>query len=149
MVDLNAATIMSKAPLPGIHSFIDTEFMAQVTAACLADSGIQQEIETLKLPEGATVVVEPWAYATDGMKDMKDRWTMAWFYMRLSGNPDANYYAYPLAVCAEVSNSLEVVKIYRLPSGEHDKIHEEKLEFDRRKIHSNLPETSLRLGTGC
>ncbi|KAI8189282.1 Copper amine oxidase 1 [Colletotrichum sp. SAR 10_75] len=137
MVDLNAATIMSKAPLPGKHSFIDTEFMAQVAAACLADSGIQQEIETLKLPEGATVVVEPWAYATDGMKDMKDRWTMAWFYMRLSDNPDANYYAYPLDICAEVSNSLEVVKIYRLPSGEHDKIHEEKLEFDRRKIHSD------------
>ncbi|KAJ3961376.1 hypothetical protein N0V92_001945 [Colletotrichum tropicale] len=137
MVDLNAATIMSKASLPGKHSFIDTEFMAQVAAACLADSGIQQEIETLKLPEGATVVVEPWAYATDGMKDMKDRWTMAWFYMRLSDNPDANYYAYPLDICAEVSNSLEVVKIYRLPSGEHDKTHEEKLEFDRRKIHSD------------
>ncbi|KAJ0360473.1 hypothetical protein COL154_007568 [Colletotrichum chrysophilum] len=137
MIDLNAATIMSKAPLPGKHSFIDTEFMAQVAAACLADSRIQQEIETLKLPEGATVVVEPWAYATDGMKDMKDRWTMAWFYMRLSDNPDANYYAYPLDICAEVSNSLEVVKIYRLPSGEHDKIHEEKLEFDRRKIHSD------------
>lgn len=76
MVDLNAATITSKASLPGKHSFIDAEFMAQVAAACLADSGIQQEIETLKLPEGATVVVEPWAYATDGMKDMKDRWTM-------------------------------------------------------------------------
>ncbi|KAF6795054.1 copper amine oxidase [Colletotrichum sojae] len=137
VVDLDAATVASDTPLPGRHSYIDTEFMAQVAAACLADPKVQQEIETSKLPEGATVVVEPWAYATDGMKDMTDRWTMAWFYMRLSDNPDANYYAYPLDICAEVSNSLEVVKIYRLPSGENDKIHEEKVEFDRRKIHSS------------
>ncbi|KAF9871482.1 copper amine oxidase [Colletotrichum karsti] len=107
IVNLDTASISSKAPLEGRHSYIDTEYMAQVAAACLADSRIQREIETLKLPEGATVVVEPWAYATDGMKDMQDRWTMV------------------------------IVKIYRLPSGEHDKIHDEKLEFDRRKIHSN------------
>ncbi|TKW48514.1 Copper amine oxidase 1 [Colletotrichum tanaceti] len=111
--------------------------MAQVAAAVLADQKVQQEIQTLKLPEGATVVVEPWAYATDGMKDMSERWTMAWFYMRLSDNPDANYYAYPLDICAEVSNSLEVVKIYRLPSGEHDAIHNEAKEFDRQKIHAD------------
>ncbi|UQC79390.1 copper amine oxidase [Colletotrichum lupini] len=137
IVNLDTATVASTTPLPGRHSFIDTDFMAQVAAACLADENIQREISALKLPEGATVVVEPWAYATDGMKDMKDRWTMAWFYMRLSDNPDANYYAYPLDICAEVSNSLEVVKIYRLPSGEQDKLSDEGKEFDRRKIHSN------------
>ncbi|KAI3555647.1 copper amine oxidase [Colletotrichum abscissum] len=137
IVNLNTATVASTTPLPGRHSFIDTDFMAQVAAACLADKKIQREISALKLPEGATVVVEPWAYATDGMRDMKDRWTMAWFYMRLSDNTDANYYAYPLDICAEVSNSLEVVKIYRLPSGEHDKLSDVGKEFDRRKIHSS------------
>ncbi|KAJ0313291.1 hypothetical protein COL516b_000223 [Colletotrichum fioriniae] len=136
IVNLDTATVASTTPLPGRHSFIDTDFMAQVAAACLADEKIQCEISALKLPEGATVVVEPWAYATDGMRDMRDRWTMAWFYMRLSNNPDANYYAYPLDICAEVSNSLEVAKIYRLPSGEHDKLSDEGKEFDRRKIHS-------------
>ncbi|KAK6227466.1 copper amine oxidase [Colletotrichum tabaci] len=137
VVDLDSATVASDDLLRGKHSYIDTEFMAQVAAACLADQKVQKEIQTLKLPEGATVVVEPWAYATDGMKDMSERWTMAWFYMRLSDNPDANYYAYPLDICAEVSNSLEVVKIYRLPSGEHDAIHNVAKEFDRQKIHSN------------
>ncbi|KAK1978112.1 copper amine oxidase [Colletotrichum cereale] len=136
IVNLDSSTVTSDAVLQGKHSYIDTEFMAQVAAACLADQMVQQEIETLKLPEGATVVVEPWAYATDGMKDMNDRWTMAWFYMRLSDNPDANYYAYPLDMCAEVSNSLEIVKIYRLPSGEHEKISNVSKEFDRRKCHS-------------
>ncbi|GJC92585.1 amine oxidase [Colletotrichum higginsianum] len=137
VVDLDSATVASDDLLRGKHSYIDTEFMAQVAAACLADQKVQKEIQTLKLPEGATVVVEPWAYATDGMKDMSERWTMAWFYMRLSDNPDANYYAYPLDICAEVSNSLEVVEIYRLPSGEHDAIHSVAKEFDRQKIHSN------------
>ncbi|KAK2060033.1 amine oxidase catalytic domain-containing protein [Colletotrichum caudatum] len=97
---------------------------------------VQKEIENLGLPEDLTVVVEPWAYDTDGMKDMRDRWTMAWFYMSLSDNPDANYYVYPLNICAEVSNSLEVVKIYRLPSGEHEKTRNMSKEFDRTKFHS-------------
>ncbi|GKT76042.1 copper amine oxidase [Colletotrichum tofieldiae] len=136
-VDLGTSTVTSDFILHGKHSYIDTEFMTQVAAACLANQMVQEEIETLKLPEGATVVVEPWAYATDGMKDMKDRWTMAWFYMRLSDHPDANYYAYPLDICAEVSNALEVVEIHRLPSGEHEKISNVSKEFDREKIHSN------------
>lgn len=76
IVNLDTATVASTTPLPGRHSFIDTDFMAQVAAACLADEKIQCEISALKLPEGATVVVEPWAYATDGMRDMRDRWTM-------------------------------------------------------------------------
>ncbi|GKT54673.1 copper amine oxidase [Colletotrichum tofieldiae] len=75
-VDLGTSTVTSDFILHGKHSYIDTEFMTQVAAACLANQMVQEEIETLKLPEGATVVVEPWAYATDGMKDMKDRWTM-------------------------------------------------------------------------
>lgn len=76
IVNLDTATTSSRTPLHGRHSYIDTDFMAQVAAACLVDPKIQQEIETLELPEEATVVVEPWAYATDGLKDMKDRWTM-------------------------------------------------------------------------
>lgn len=76
VVDLDSATVASDDLLRGKHSYIDTEFMAQVAAACLADQKVQKEIQTLKLPEGATVVVEPWAYATDGMKDMSERWTM-------------------------------------------------------------------------
>lgn len=58
--------------------------------------------------------------------------------MRLSDHHDANYYAYPLDLCAEVSGNLEVTKIYRLPSGADDKITtEHKKPFDHRKIHTN------------
>ncbi|KAL8347877.1 hypothetical protein RB601_002830 [Gaeumannomyces tritici] len=137
VVDLGLGSMVSNEVLDGRHSYIDTVFMQNVAAACLADPKVQEEIRSLDLPPGATVVVEPWAYATDGLNDMKERQTMAWFYMRLSDNPDANYYAYPLDICAEVTSDLRVREIYRLPSGEHDKIHTEKRKFDRRRIHSD------------
>jgi primary-amine oxidase len=52
--------------------------MKAVEEACLADERVQAEIKTLNVPDGATVVVEPWAYATDGMNDMTDRVTMVY-----------------------------------------------------------------------
>ena len=56
--------------------------------------------------------------------------------MRFLDNPDANYYAYPLDVCAEVSEKLKVTKVYRLPSAENESIHNEPRKFDRRKMHA-------------
>lgn len=76
VVDLHRRAIVTKEALQGRHSYIDTEFMQKAADACLADQRVQEEIKSLNLPEGATVVVEPWAYATDGVKDMKERWTM-------------------------------------------------------------------------
>ncbi|KAG7120857.1 Copper amine oxidase 1 like protein [Verticillium longisporum] len=134
IVNLDQQAVASNKELHGRHSYIDTDFMKQVGDACLADEQVQREIESLKLPEGATVVVEPWAYATDGVKDMKERWTMGWFYMRLSDHPEANYYAYPLDICAEVSPDLKVTSVYRLPSAAGDKTHTRQAEFDERKI---------------
>lgn len=56
--------------------------------------------------------------------------------MRLLDSPDANYYAYPLDLCAEVSESLQVTKIYRLPSSEDERVTEEGRPFDHGKVHS-------------
>ena len=50
--------------------------MGKVGRACLEDARVQEEIAALKLPEGATVVVEPWTYGTDGMNDMSKLVTM-------------------------------------------------------------------------
>ncbi|RBQ83023.1 hypothetical protein VDGD_03348 [Verticillium dahliae] len=134
IVNLDQQAVASNKELHGRHSYIDTDFMKQVGDACLADEQVQREIESLKLSEGATVVVEPWAYATDGVKNMKERWTMGWFYMRLSDHPEANYYAYPLDICAEVSPDLQVTSVYRLPSAAGDKTHTRQAAFDERKI---------------
>src|SRR4051812_27069285 len=120
LVDVKCKTIISDDILHGKHSHVDSAYMKQVEHACLQDTRVQAEIEALHLPARAIVIVEPWTYATDGMNDMSSRITMCWFYMRLSNHADANYYAYPLDIVAEVSEALEVIKIYRLPSGENE-----------------------------
>lgn len=138
-VDLAAGRIIEEQQLTGRHSYIDAEDMQKSEIACLADSRVQDAIKSCKLPKGATVVVEPWTYATDGMFDHKERVVMCWFYMRLLDHADANYYAYPLDIFAEMSSDLKVLKVHRLPSGEHDRIAEDgpaSKTFDERKIHS-------------
>ncbi|KAK7211727.1 hypothetical protein V2G26_018905 [Clonostachys chloroleuca] len=136
VVDLDTEQVASKKHHRGKHSYIDAEYMKAVEQACLANEEVQAEIRTLDLPAGSTVVVEPWAYATDGMNDMTTRISMCWFYLRLLENADANYYAYPLDICAEVSEVLEVTKVYRLPTKPEERIHNEKKKFDRNRIHS-------------
>ncbi|WAO86047.1 Amine oxidase [Fusarium falciforme] len=136
LADLDNSRVTAKQHHKGKHSYIDSDYMRKVEEACLANKQVQDEIRSLNLPAGATVVVEPWAYATDGMNDMTQRVTMCWFYLRLLENPDANYYAYPLDVCAEVSEQLQVTKVYRLPTTPHERIHNEPRPFDRQRIHA-------------
>ncbi|KAJ4354250.1 uncharacterized protein N0V89_005984 [Didymosphaeria variabile] len=135
-VDLDKSSILKQEILRGKHSYIDSGYMKEVENACMADQRVQDEIQKLDLPPGASVVVEPWAYATDGENDMSKRVTMCWFYLRLLEHQDANYYAYPLDICAEISEELEITKVYRLPSSPDEKVHNEDRPFDRRKIHS-------------
>ncbi|ETN43938.1 uncharacterized protein HMPREF1541_11069 [Cyphellophora europaea CBS 101466] len=133
LVDLNQRQITEQHILDGKHSYVDTTYMQAVEKVCMENEDVQREIATLQLPKGATVVVEPWAYATDGEIDVRERTSMCWFYMRLSDKADANYYAYPLDLCAEVSEQLQVVKIYRLPSSADERIHQTRQPFDARK----------------
>ncbi|GAB7354186.1 hypothetical protein MBLNU459_g4738t2 [Dothideomycetes sp. NU459] len=137
-IDLDLCQILDQQELVGKHSYVDAEDMKRSEIACLADPRVKAEIIACELPDGTEVVVEPWTYATDGMFDVKDRVIMCWFYMRLDKNPDANYYAYPLDIFAEMNSDLEVIQVYRLPSGEHDRLSTDSSKskkFDRRKIH--------------
>ncbi|CAG8137454.1 unnamed protein product [Penicillium salamii] len=150
-VDLDQTCILQTQELVGKHPYIDSDYMQAVEKVCIQDPNVQQHIANLQLPANASVVVEAWAYATDGLNDMSKRITMCWFYMRLVDDADANYYAYPLDLCAEVSEELKVTKIYQLPSGPDDqiyeprpadRIHEKPKPFDRRKIHGAETEYS-------
>lgn len=76
LVNLDTNQVFRKEHQIGKHSYIDADYMKQVEAVCLANERVQAEIKTLKLPDGASVVVEPWAYATDGMNDMSKRVSM-------------------------------------------------------------------------
>lgn len=77
IVDLDVDKVVQKQHLEGKHSYIDSDYMQAVEKACLADENVQTEIRSLNLPAEATVVVEAWAYATDGLNDMTERLTMA------------------------------------------------------------------------
>ncbi|KAK4185953.1 copper amine oxidase [Podospora australis] len=156
-VNLDHSKVISERVHHGRQAHIDGEYVRKVELACMADAGVQEQVQALKLPEGATVVVEPWTYGTDGMSDMSKKVTMCWFYMRLSPDPDANHYAYPLDLCVEMSEDLKVAKIFHLPSGEADRAATDNnglpKEFDRRKIHDTseyyptLPSTEQRTTT--
>ncbi|KAF1968069.1 hypothetical protein BU23DRAFT_558769 [Bimuria novae-zelandiae CBS 107.79] len=135
-VNLTKNTVLKLEVLKGKHSHVDSVYMKEVEAACMADPRVRDEIRKLELPPRASVVVEPWTYATDGQNDMSKRVTMCWFYLRLLEHQDANYYAYPLDICAEISEELEITRVYRLASSPDEQIHNEPRPFDRRKIHS-------------
>lgn len=80
LVDLEDSTILKKEHLIGKHPYIDSDYMKAAEKACMSDPKVQEEIAHLQLPDGATVVVESWAYATDGTKDMSQRTTMVSIY---------------------------------------------------------------------
>jgi hypothetical protein len=53
---------------------------------------------------------------------------------------DANHFAYPLDICAQMNGEYQVVKVFTLPSAEGDRMVEwtgTGKKFDRRKIHSS------------
>jgi hypothetical protein len=76
IVAIDSNDVIKQQHLEGKHSYIDSAYMKEVEAACMADPKVQAEIKTLDLPEGASVIIEPWAYATDGANDMSRRISM-------------------------------------------------------------------------
>jgi primary-amine oxidase len=75
-VDLDRSAVVNQQHLVGKHPYIDSAYMKSVEDACLGDPRIQIEIQKLDLPPRASVIVEPWAYATDGLNEMSQRITM-------------------------------------------------------------------------
>ena len=75
-IDLDQAVILKNEHLVGRHPYIDSDYMQTVEKACLSDPRVQEQITHLQLPEGASVIVEAWACATDGTNDMSQRTTM-------------------------------------------------------------------------
>ena len=76
LLDLDNGRVLEHEVLKGKHSYVDSAYMQEVEAACMADQRVKDEIRKLDLPPGASVVVEPWTYATDGQNDMSKRVTM-------------------------------------------------------------------------
>lgn len=76
IINLQHGDIVKQQHLVGKHPYVDSDYMKQVEKACLADSKVKMELKTLQIPTGASIVAEPWTYATDGLNDMSERFTM-------------------------------------------------------------------------
>lgn len=77
-VHLDQKAVIAHESLHVRHSHIDADYMRRAELACLADSRVKEHVAALRLPEGATVIAEPWTYGTDGVSDTTGRVTMVW-----------------------------------------------------------------------
>ncbi|KAK0712976.1 copper amine oxidase [Lasiosphaeria miniovina] len=109
------------------HPSANGEEIIAVEKAALAHPDVQAEIAKLQLPEGTQIVIDPWIYGSDGVKDGKfydDKRVMQCFmYMRdpqNSSEPDSCHYSFPLPISPVIDPAtMKLVRIDILPTG-HD-----------------------------
>lgn len=80
----------------------------------------QEAIAELKLPEGFEVVIEPWPYGGLDLEDEPRRYFQGLIFANdtRSGNPDSNFYAYPLPLIPVMdAHKQEIIRIDRLATG--------------------------------
>lgn len=80
----------------------------------------KEKLKRIQLPEGFELVVEPWPYGGPDEADGQTRFFQALCFGRdtRSGNPDSNFYAYPLPYIPIVdARKNEVVRIDELATG--------------------------------
>ena len=143
IVNLSQQVVESNVRLgPNVHAAADGAEILNVERVALEDEGVQAEIAKLKLPEGTTVVVDPWIYGSDGVND-DDRIFQTFLYMRDPANPkeaDSNHYALPLTISPVISSeTMQVIRIDYLPTGK-DNIVKEPEPYKPRPANEYIPE---------
>lgn len=58
---------------PSIHAPGDAEEILNIERIALADEGVKTEIAKLQLPEGATVLSDPWIYGSRSIQHERCR----------------------------------------------------------------------------
>ncbi|KHN93828.1 copper amine oxidase [Metarhizium album ARSEF 1941] len=88
---------------------------------CITKSSVfQEKLKTIELPEGFELVVEPWPYGGPDEADGQTRFFQGLCFGRdtRSGNPDSNFYAYPLPFIPVVdARKMEVIRIDQPATG--------------------------------
>jgi primary-amine oxidase len=80
----------------------------------------QEKLKDINLPEGFELVVEPWPYGGSDPEDGQTRFFQALCFGRdtRSGNPDSNFYAYPLPLIPIMdARKNEIVRIDQPATG--------------------------------
>ncbi|KAK3384997.1 copper amine oxidase [Podospora didyma] len=115
---------------PFTHPNADGEEIIAVEKAALAHPDVQAEIAKLQLPEGTVLVLDPWIYGSDGLKDgmfYDDKRVMQCFlYMRdpkNSSEADSCHYSFPLPISPVIDPAtMELIRIDILPTGHDEKV---------------------------
>ncbi|KAK1994610.1 copper amine oxidase [Colletotrichum falcatum] len=121
IVDLGLAKIIDQKVIgPEHHAGLAT-FEFETLAQVVESSALfKEKIADLKLPDGFEVVIEPWPYGGPDPEDGDRRFFQALIFARdtRSGNPDSNFYAYPLPLIPIMdARTKEVVRIDELATG--------------------------------
>lgn len=92
-----------------------SSFEFETVVSTIKNSALfQEKLEAIELPEGFDVVIEPWPYGGPDLADGPTRLFQGLCFGRdtRSGNPDANFYAYPLPLIPVVdANKRELVRV--------------------------------------
>ncbi|KAL6411909.1 primary-amine oxidase [Ilyonectria robusta] len=122
VVDLTANSVQIDQVLEGIQPPADADEQIEIEDACNNHPLVLKEIEKLKLPAGARVLNDPWAYGTDddSVHDSR-RLIQCYMYAAMSDDLEANHYSIPLPFSPVFdSNTKELVRIDHLPLGSND-----------------------------
>ena len=88
--------------------------------ACATSPLFKQHLAEFDLPEGFETIVEPWPYGGPDTNDEDRRYFQGLCFAQdtRSGNPDSNYYAYPLPLIPVLDYyKKEIIRVDRLATG--------------------------------
>jgi primary-amine oxidase len=88
--------------------------------ACFASPLFQEALAELVLPEGFEAIIEPWPYGGLDPTEENKRYFQGLCFARdiRSGNPDSNFYAYPLPLIPVMdAHTRKIIRIDRLATG--------------------------------
>ncbi|KAK4665014.1 uncharacterized protein QC763_509740 [Podospora pseudopauciseta] len=147
VVNLTTQKVEFNAKLgPFEHPNSDMAELEEVEKAVLEIPEVKAEIEKLGLPEGAVVVMDPWIYGADGIKEAKffdDKRVMQCnLYLRdpkNSSEEDSCHYSFPLPVSPVIDPAtLELVRIDIMPTGHDETI--KPFTWQDRPANEYIPE---------
>ncbi|KAK4198848.1 putative copper amine oxidase [Triangularia verruculosa] len=149
VVNLTTGKVEFNAKLgPFQHPNSDMSELEEVEKAVLEIPEVKAEIEKLGLPEGAVVVMDPWIYGADGLKEGKfdddKRIMQCNLYLRDPNNSsevDSCHYSFPLPVSPVIDPAtLELVHIDIMPTG-HDETTK-PFTYKERPANEYIPEAN-------
>ncbi|KAK2601153.1 hypothetical protein N8I77_010623 [Diaporthe amygdali] len=117
IVNISTGVLESVEDLPDSQGPVDWVEYALINDACNAHPQVLAEVAKLKLPPGARVMNDPWAYGTDDIKERR-RLFQCYLYVALNDDPQANHYSIPIPLAPIFdAHTLELVELQQLPMG--------------------------------